>query len=169
MDRIRTGRLDADVAPCVALWLTAVTERDGAIADPAALAERMTGKFGQPILRFAVAEPDAPPAAEADATDPPIAGFAVTVLRPRPDGSEVAFLEMLAVAPDQAGRGLGRTLLADALAASERLGHPWLELQVRDGNAAALALYRSAGFAQVGDPEPHPHGGAPMITMTTRP
>jgi ribosomal protein S18 acetylase RimI-like enzyme len=156
MDRIRAGRLDRDVADCVALWLTAVGARDGSIPDPAAMTARMTAKFDQPVLRFAVAEQGRA-----------IAGFALTVRRPpRTGGVDLAFLDLLAVAPDHAGRGLGRTLLADALAAAERLGHPTMELKVRDGNGPALALYRSAGFVRIGEPEPHPHGGSPMITMT---
>ena len=156
---IRAGRIDADVSACVALWLVAVRARDGAVPDPPALTERMTRKFDQPVLRFAVVDGETPGS---------VAGFALTVRRPLPDGGDLAFLEMLAVAPDQAGRGLGRALLADGLAAAERLGHHGMDLQVRDGNAPAIALYRSAGFVRVGEPEPHSQGGAPMITMTTR-
>ncbi len=152
---------------CVDLWVEAVTARDGVVPDPAALVERMRGKFDQPLLRFAVL--DAVPAAGGE--QPRVAGFALTVVRssapPGGDAPTPGFLEMLAVAPDQAGRGLGRALLADAIAAAESAGRPGLELQVRDGNARALSLYRSAGFVRIGDPEPHSDGGAPMITMTT--
>ena len=169
---IRAGRLDGDVTACVELWVEAVTARDGAVPDPPALVERMTRKFDQPALRFAVIDADPDTGDE----ERRVAGFALTVVRSSqppggdaPNGPVPGFLEMLAVAPDQAGRGLGRALLADAVAAAERAGCPGLDLQVRDGNARALSLYRSAGVARIGDPEPHSDGGAPMITMTTRP
>lgn len=145
------------MAGCVALWVAAVTARDGAVADPQALAARITTKFDQPLVRFALVD--------AESGDPaaPFAGFALTVDRTT-EGARVAFLDLLAAHPAAAGRGLGRMLLRDAIEQSRRQGFPTLELQVRDGNERALALYRSAGFRPTGESEPHPLGGAPMLT-----
>ncbi|WP_152361205.1 hypothetical protein [Microlunatus speluncae] len=108
MSSIRAGRFDRDVAVCVELWVEAVTARDGAVPDPAALVARMRGKFEQPTVRFAVIDADPAPGG----TQRPVAGFALTVVRPDPlpdrTGTAPAFLDLLAVAPAQAGRGLGR-------------------------------------------------------------
>lgn len=52
------------------------------------------------------------------------------------------------VAPAYRRRGVGRHLLAACLAELE--GARYLHLEVRASNRAALALYREAGFVQVG-------------------
>ena len=56
------------------------------------------------------------------------------------------------------GRGFGRALLRHAIDAGVRAGCPATSLLVFDGNAAAKALYESAGFRQIGaNPMPdHP-------------
>ena len=55
---------------------------------------------------------------------------------------------VIRLAVDDARRrhGIGRALLDGLVAWSERVGAPALLLEVRAGNAAALALYASAGF-----------------------
>jgi ribosomal-protein-alanine N-acetyltransferase len=53
----------------------------------------------------------------------------------------------LAVHPDLRGQGLSKPLLAAVLSACRDL--PALFLEVRAGNAPAIALYRGAGFQQV--------------------
>jgi ribosomal-protein-alanine N-acetyltransferase len=53
----------------------------------------------------------------------------------------------LAVAPTARRQGLGRALLDAAIA---RLGSAELFLEVAADNIAAIALYRAAGFEQVG-------------------
>ncbi len=78
-----------------------------------------------------------------------------TFVRPRiTDG----YLSRLAVDPVMAGRGLGRRLLDGALAATRDLGLARCVLEVDDTNDRAIALYRAAGFADIGaqrtsDPE----------------
>lgn len=56
----------------------------------------------------------------------------------------------LAVAPEARRAGLGRTLLAHGLRALRDAGAREVFLEVRAGNAAAIALYQRHGFRQVG-------------------
>ncbi len=56
----------------------------------------------------------------------------------------------LAVHPAFRRQGLGRALLRHALEAARRSGMTSALLEVRAGNAAALALYRAFGFEVVG-------------------
>jgi len=55
----------------------------------------------------------------------------------------------LSVVPDARREGLGRVLLAQFIDDSRRLGAEQMFLEVRVGNAAAIALYESAGFARI--------------------
>ncbi|MGN6495729.1 MAG: GNAT family N-acetyltransferase [Tsuneonella sp.] len=59
-------------------------------------------------------------------------------------------LHDLAVSPQFRGRGLGRALLAEVEAEARRRGACKLTLEVLGGNAPAIALYASEGFAQYG-------------------
>lgn len=54
------------------------------------------------------------------------------------------------VPAESAGRGLGAALLHAAVAAAREAGLQDLVLTVTDGNAAALQLYRRAGFVAFG-------------------
>lgn len=56
----------------------------------------------------------------------------------------------IAVAAGQQRKGVGRTLLESALAMSRERGWGRVFLEVRTGNLPAIALYRSAGFAEIG-------------------
>lgn len=56
----------------------------------------------------------------------------------------------LAVVPRLRRRGLGRVLLDAAIAACRIAGAATVWLEVRDSNAAAKAMYRSAGFVAAG-------------------
>jgi len=60
------------------------------------------------------------------------------------------YLPHFGVAPERQRQGLGRLLLDAALAAARDLGLQ-LKLEVHRDNAAAVALYRQAGFARLGD------------------
>jgi ribosomal protein S18 acetylase RimI-like enzyme len=64
-------------------------------------------------------------------------------------GCEARILS-IAVDPVCQGQGIGRRLLAEALARLEGLGAPGVRLEVRPDNAAALGLYERLGFATVG-------------------
>ena len=69
------------------------------------------------------------------------------VWRVTPDG-----LELLNIAVDPAcrGRGLAKGLMGLLLEAARIQPEPQVFLDVRAGNVAALGLYRSLGFRQVG-------------------
>jgi ribosomal-protein-alanine N-acetyltransferase len=60
-------------------------------------------------------------------------------------------IEDLAVAAAWRRRGWGRRLLSLVVALARRRGATTAHLEVRRGNAAARGLYRSAGFAEVGE------------------
>lgn len=61
-----------------------------------------------------------------------------------------AELLLVAVEPGARGRGLGRRLVDDSATAARERGASRIFLEVRDGNAAAIGLYRAAGFNIVG-------------------
>ena len=63
---------------------------------------------------------------------------------------EEAEILTLAVAPDMRRRGTGRTLVLRAASHAEARGARTIFLEVGDSNAAARALYKSAGFREVG-------------------
>lgn len=56
------------------------------------------------------------------------------------------WLNYLAVDPDHRGRGHGRALVEHVERALEALGCPKVNLQVRTGNAEALAFYAALGY-----------------------
>ena len=62
----------------------------------------------------------------------------------------LARLYSMAVAPDQQGQGLGRELLRAAEAAALDAGAALMRLEVNPGNAPAVSLYRSVGYADIG-------------------
>ena len=70
-------------------------------------------------------------------------GFAIGDRR---SGGELGWVASLGVHPDYRRRGIGRLLLEACEAA---LGTRRLRLTLRTSNAAALALYRGAGYEQV--------------------
>ena len=67
------------------------------------------------------------------------------------------------VAPEFRGRGAGRELLATAIRFADRAGARRVALSVTRGHVEALGLYRSAGFAPVGDPEPLRPGSDELV------
>lgn len=70
----------------------------------------------------------------------------------------------LAVAPNTQGRGRGHKLLTAAMDHARSHGAASMFLEVSPGNAAALALYNSAGFVPVGRrPRYYPGGGDALV------
>lgn len=85
------------------------------------------------------------PANGVEPADGPLLGFAVAGLLP-----PQAELETIAVATESQRRGIARALLHALAAQLTQQGIAELWLEVRASNQAALALYRSEGFAQTG-------------------
>jgi [ribosomal protein S18]-alanine N-acetyltransferase len=78
-----------------------------------------------------------------------VAGFAIVRLVDVPGAAE-AELESIVVAERYQGRGLGGLLLSDCARQVKELGARRLDLEVRESNAAAIRLYRAAGFEETG-------------------
>ena len=79
--------------------------------------------------------------------DGAVAGYALVLLR---RGTSLARLYSIAVDPDRTGRRLGAALLAAAERAAIDRDALFLRLEVRSDNAAAIALYRRAGYRAFG-------------------
>jgi len=80
-----------------------------------------------------------------DEQDGQIRGYAV--LMPVLDEAELLNIGVAAI--DQR-KGVGRAMLCEMLSIAQRMKMRRVFLEVRAANAAALALYRSAGFAAIG-------------------
>jgi ribosomal-protein-alanine acetyltransferase len=65
-------------------------------------------------------------------------------------GLDSAEVMPIAVAPDRQGQGIGRRLMEALLAEARTAGVGQVFLEVADGSAAAIGLYRSLGFEQIG-------------------
>ena len=74
-----------------------------------------------------------------------VVGYSVLLLA-LPD----ADLANLAVAPTARGRGIGKRLLSQVVAAARAAGVEHLYLEVRQSNAKAIAMYTAAGFRAFG-------------------
>lgn len=75
----------------------------------------------------------------------------------------------IAVAPAWQRRGLAWAALRELIAHYRQTGMQYLYLEVREGNAAARALYRQLGFAEVGERKHYyrsPGGRENAILMT---
>jgi len=77
--------------------------------------------------------------------DDRIAGMAVLQI-----GGGDAELLTMAIQPELRRRGIGRELLAEVVVRAIGYGAEAMWLEVRCSNAAAIALYRAAGFVEVG-------------------
>jgi ribosomal protein S18 acetylase RimI-like enzyme len=76
-----------------------------------------------------------------------LSGYVLVLFHGR---TALARLYSMAVAPERQGQGLGRELLRAAEAAALDGGAALMRLEVNPGNAAAVALYRSVGYADIG-------------------
>lgn len=73
-----------------------------------------------------------------------VAGFALV----RDHGDKVAYVDLLAVHPDSAGKGLGSALLRTAYAGAAKAGFRSGRLGVASDNPNAIRLYARAGMTQ---------------------
>lgn len=128
--------------------LTGIVVRAATNADVAEVAALEQGCYSDPWpLTAFTALPDDPRVffAVARRADGALVGYVVGwyVL----DEAEIA---NLAVSPSDRGKGLGRALLDAILHDANSRGVSDVYLEVRRSNTAALKLYRSRGFEQVG-------------------
>ncbi len=79
-----------------------------------------------------------------------------------------AHVNNIAVDPGWQGRGLGSVLVADLTRVALARGARHLTLEVRVGNAAALALYEQFGLAPVGVRPQYYPGGEDALIMWAR-
>lgn len=75
-----------------------------------------------------------------------IVGYVVADMVPN-HGQPLGHVKDLAVHPDFRQQGVGRRLLARALAVLETAGVGSVKLEVRESNEPAIALYRKMGFS----------------------
>ena len=79
-------------------------------------------------------------------------------------GAEDCWLEDLFVRAGDRGTGLGRALVASVVAQARMRGCRRIELDVDEGNSAALALYESVGFSS----ESKGHGRSLLMGLPIR-
>jgi ribosomal-protein-alanine N-acetyltransferase len=91
-----------------------------------------------------------------------VLGNAMVLFR---SGGSSAHLYSLTVDPLHQGRGLGRLLLARVEELSAEQGCERVLLEVRSDNAAALRLYRAAGYAETGIRPGYYADGCDAVTM----
>lgn len=79
--------------------------------------------------------------------------------------ADEAELHEIAVDPPRRGAGAGRAMLDAFLEAARARGAAQVHLEVAHDNAAAIALYRAAGFEEVGRRRRYYPGGADAVLM----
>jgi GNAT superfamily N-acetyltransferase len=144
---LRAGSSE-DVERCVELWTRVIVARDGCEVVPGVVRQRAQAAFTRPVIRFAVigAEPK---------------GFALTLTK----APRVALLSRLCVDANLNSRGLGTTLLKDAVEQARAGGFARIDLDVRQTNTRAIALYTRIGFAAIADPWKYDDGD-PVIPLS---
>jgi ribosomal protein S18 acetylase RimI-like enzyme len=113
--------------------------------DPPSVAE-VTALLGE--VTAAARDGDAALAIVAE--DGRVAGLGYWMRYARPTHRPHADIEKVAVDPDFQGRGVGRRLMAELIAAARAARIEVLTLDLRGDNERAAALYESVGFRQYG-------------------
>src|SRR3954469_22773202 len=80
-------------------------------------------------------------------SDGAIEGYHLTLFR---NGSRIARLYSLVVAPHRRGQGVAEALIADAEEIAARRGARALRLEVRQDNARAIRFYKRLGYRKIG-------------------
>jgi len=71
----------------------------------------------------------------------------------------------IAVAPEQRGRGIARTLMEYAVLAAREKEAEFLSLEVRASNVAAITLYERSGFVRTGVRQKYYEGRDDAVLM----
>lgn len=75
-------------------------------------------------------------------------------------GAQAGEIAKMGVRPEAQGKGIGRRLLAAAIARAQDLGMSRLYIETNSKLAPALKLYRDAGFQPLARPVPTPYARA---------
>lgn len=132
----------ADVAPGAATVRRATDADIDAVAALDAAAFEPEWRFSREVLRRALHSAERFRVAECDGSP---AGYYFVAAA---DGN--AHLTRIAVRPEAQGRGIGRTLLGDALREAERAGTYSMSLNTQVSNARARRMYERYGFRAIG-------------------
>ena len=90
--------------------------------------------------------------------EPPLLAYATLLFRA---GTALARLYSIAVSRESSGRGLGKTLLAHVEREAYGRDRIAVRLEVREDNAAAIALYKRTGYRFIGTYEDYYADGMP--------
>ncbi len=77
-------------------------------------------------------------------------GWRLRAAGPALPGKRPAEIKRMFVREQARGRGLGRRVLAELERAADAAGVDWLVLETGDRQPEAVALYRSAGYVEIG-------------------
>jgi ribosomal-protein-alanine N-acetyltransferase len=120
------------------------------LADLDAIDEIERHSFARPWPREAFAAELTRELARLDvARGPQVIGFCNSWVVPDPHGGGEVHILAIATHPDHRRAGVGAALLGHALAQGRARGCRLATLEVRRGNAPAIALYERAGFRTV--------------------
>ena len=64
--------------------------------------------------------------------------------------SDSCFVNNIAVLPEYRRQGVGKALMKIAILTADAMGTGFISLEVRESNYAAISLYRSLGFEDIG-------------------
>ncbi|MEK6221417.1 MAG: GNAT family N-acetyltransferase [Chloroflexota bacterium] len=75
---------------------------------------------------------------------------------------KIGWIATICVHPDYRGKGIGAALLK---LCEEKMGMPKIKLSVREGNQAAIDLYKRNGYLQIGEWKKYYKGGENAVVM----
>ncbi len=162
---VREGELgdaEAIVQLTAAGWRTAYR----GIVEPERIAELPISAWRHDV-RTGLRSPVADAFTRIAEIDGQIAGYCYVAApgRDQPEGSPIAELVAIYVAPERWRQGIGRALMESAAAEARRLGYGELILWTFDDNARAKAFYVALGWSPDGAARPHEASGAPTVRL----
>jgi ribosomal protein S18 acetylase RimI-like enzyme len=144
---LQTADLDADLVTQAARLLQELVAGGAALGwvDPPA-----TGEVAELLTQVATAAGRGDACLSTVHDDGVLAGLGCWQRYSRPTHAPHADVTKVAVAPAHHGRGIGRLLMTELIAAAETAGIEVLTLDFRGDNTPAATLYRSLGFVEYG-------------------